>query len=106
MAEISWSKICVITEKCKDLNEREINIKMTMINSNSIVRGIQVIFLDFYGEWFNLQNYFKYCQAIHGVKSKYYLGNLKKKPVFTLLVIPLPQDGLLQKISNLQQTCN
>jgi len=29
VAEISWSKICVITEKCKDKNEREFYIKMT-----------------------------------------------------------------------------
>ncbi|MDR2579658.1 MAG: PDDEXK nuclease domain-containing protein [Fibromonadaceae bacterium] len=29
VAEISWSKICVIMEKCKDLLEREFYIKMT-----------------------------------------------------------------------------
>jgi predicted nuclease of restriction endonuclease-like (RecB) superfamily len=29
VAEISWSKICAITEKCKDLLEREFYIKMT-----------------------------------------------------------------------------
>jgi len=29
VAEISWSKICVITEKCKDKHEREFYIKMT-----------------------------------------------------------------------------
>jgi len=29
VAEISWSKICVITEKCKDRQEREFYIKMT-----------------------------------------------------------------------------
>jgi hypothetical protein len=43
VAEISWSKICVITEKCKDKHEREFYIKMTkrygwtkdvLINSN------------------------------------------------------------------------
>lgn len=29
VAEISWSKICVVTEKCKDLHERIFYIKMT-----------------------------------------------------------------------------
>ena len=29
VAEISWSKICVITEKCKDKHEREFYMKMT-----------------------------------------------------------------------------
>jgi hypothetical protein len=29
LAEISWSKICVVTEKCKDPLEREFYIKMT-----------------------------------------------------------------------------
>jgi len=35
VAEISWSKICVITEKCKDKHEREFYIKMTKLYPKS-----------------------------------------------------------------------